>query len=115
MEESSGVNNRVCDIGTEDSEWLEVREKFSAYMAISKFCHTSQRLGPCQREKEWKEWKCAEFKAIHYAFLKDHTECFRHVKDSNDFLSKYNFYCGKSYIFSNLVFLIFSNLIIFYI
>jgi hypothetical protein len=67
-------------------------------MAATKYCHTSQRLGRCQRTKEWKDWKCHELKAKYYSYLKGHDECFTKFKDANDFIADYNYYCNKGWI-----------------
>ena len=110
--DASNLPEKVCDIGTEDYEWSIVRKKFSIYMAATKFCHTSQRLGRCQRTKEWKDWKCHEIRAKYYSYLANHTKCFEDFKGNNDFISDYNFFCNKSKLLSSFIILLVLNVYI---
>lgn len=96
--DASNLPEKVCDVGTEDYEWQIVRKKFATYMAATKYCHTSQRLGRCQRTKEWKDWKCHETKAKYFSYLANHTECFTNFRGHNDFISDYNYFCNYAHL-----------------
>lgn len=57
------------------------------------YCHTGRRLGNCLRDDLYKQWKCAEYKAVNYAKLHQVPECLEEVKGGNSEFSLYYKYC----------------------
>ena len=88
----------LCDIDGGDDEWLEAREAFAEYMAASKVCHNAARWSECGAPEEYKKWRCAEIKALHYVKLKDTGQLPKGMYSSFPDLREYAEFCKGSLI-----------------
>ena len=86
-------DEKYCDAGPEDDEWLEAREKFVKYLRGTQNCHAARGLDDCLRKDLFKDYKCAEIKAKYFVRLSDMPECLKSVKGGNSEFALYYKYC----------------------
>ena len=51
-----GSKKKYCDIGPDDSEWVQAREMFKKYLASVVYCHSARKLQECGHSEDYNAW-----------------------------------------------------------
>jgi len=53
----SGIDNqKLCDIGPGDQEWIDTKERFLDYISITRYCHPARGLSECGQKEAYMKW-----------------------------------------------------------
>ncbi|CAI2371396.1 unnamed protein product [Moneuplotes crassus] len=92
----SGDGKKYCDIEAGDTEWVDATNKFEEFFLTNLDCHTGEGFGRCgQKESQFMEYRCAEFKAKHYVELLNNPDCLKENYQNSPIFWEYSVYCSS--------------------